>query len=82
MIRKASAGGRSFLRRHPVAEREATRAKARQAHQGWEAKGRPGRELAVALVPEADPAEVAVQAGRAAEREVAAAADQAVNKRV
>lgn len=73
-----------------MAEREATRAKARQAHQGWEAKGRPGRELAVALVLEAGRAEVAVRAGQAADREVvaavdpevAAAVDQAVNKKV
>ena len=70
MTRKASAVGRSCLRRHPVAEREATRAKARQAHQGWEAKAWVGPEPVVALVPEADPAEVA------------AAVDQAVSKRV
>jgi hypothetical protein len=65
-----------------VAEREATRAKARQAHQGWEAKAWVGPEPVVALVPEADPAGVAVQADRAAEREVVAAVDQAVSKRV
>ena len=79
MIQKAWRGAQSFQRPHPGAERGAAQAKARQALQGKEARGRAGPEPAVVQAQEAALAAVLVQAVRAAqEAALAAVPEQAV----